>query len=176
MEAKPINQQKMSTEKKIINYLHFYLGCQVEYEGILNGKELKAEKEANKDDIFYMPQVQEQKGKKIGYLREVCYTQNDGYSRCKVGRKSLKSFWGINPDIKLILRPLSSMTVAEMQECGNMEYDFSDDPDLNKWEPKDFEIGLSPRQFAWLISKHFDLFDLIPEGLALDKSTLKQPG
>lgn len=76
-------------------------------------------------------------------------------------------------DIKPILRPLSDMTEEEMHECGNMVYDFSDEPDLNKWEPKDFEIGLAPEQFQWLLSKGFDIFNLIRDGLAINKTTLK---
>lgn len=71
-----------------------------------------------------------------------------------------------------ILRPLSDMTDGEMQECGNMVYDFSNDEELNKWQPSDFEIGLAPEQFYWLLSKHFDLFGLIESGLAIDATTL----
>ena len=75
--------------------------------------------------------------------------------------------------VKIVLRPLSDMTEEEMQECGNMIYDFSDEPDLNKWKPSDFEIGLAPEQFHWLLKKSFDLFGLIESGLAIDKSSLK---
>lgn len=71
-----------------------------------------------------------------------------------------------------ILRPLSSMTEEELQECGNMIYDFSDDPELNNHKWQDFEIS-APEQFHYLLSKHFDLFNLIPEGLAIDATTLK---
>jgi hypothetical protein len=128
----------MSTEKKIQDYLHLYLGCEV-MAGTHRCKLIGIE-----DGAIVMHSIS--------------------------GRHVI-----LFANIKPILRCLSDMTEQEMQECGNMEYDFSDDPDLNKWEPKDFEIGLSPRQFAWLLSKHFDLFDLIPDGLAIDKSTLKQP-
>ena len=31
----------------------------------------------------------------------------------------------------------------------------------------------TPQQFTYLLSKHFDLFNLIPDGLAVDKTTLK---
>jgi hypothetical protein len=75
---------------------------------------------------------------------------------------------------KPILRPLRDMTKAEMEECGNMIYDFSDDEELNKWEWQNFEIGLAPEQFKWLLDRHFDLFGLIEAGAALDKTTLKQ--
>lgn len=76
--------------------------------------------------------------------------------------------------IVLFLRPLSDMTEEEMQECGNMIYDFSDDPELNTWEWQYFQIGLAPEQLYYLLKKGFDLFNLIPEGLAIDKTKIKQ--
>lgn len=72
------------------------------------------------------------------------------------------------------LRPLSDMAEEELQECGNMIYDFSGDPELNAHKWQDFEIGLAPEQFHYLLSKHFDLFGLIDAGLAIDSTTLKQ--
>src|SRR5690606_10156458 len=96
---------------------HFYLGCEVEYEGILNGSELKAEKEANKDDFFYVPKVQEVKGVKRGILRSIEVRQDGSLSRIKVGRRGLKSFW-FEPNVKPILRPLSDMTEEEMNHVG----------------------------------------------------------
>lgn len=74
-----------------------------------------------------------------------------------------------------ILRPLSDMTYDELQECGNMIYDFSDDAELNNHEWEDFKIGLAPEQFHWLLSKHFDLFGLIESGLAIDKTKSLKP-
>jgi hypothetical protein len=73
---------------------------------------------------------------------------------------------------KPILRPLNDMTHEELQKCGNMVYDFSDDPELNNHKWQDFEIGLASEQFHWLLSKHFDLFGLIEAGLAIDATTL----
>jgi hypothetical protein len=34
-------------------------------------------------------------------------------------------------------------------------------------------LNHQPRMFSYLLSKHFDLFNLIPEGLAIDADTLK---
>ncbi len=62
-----------------------------------------------------------------------------------------------------------------MLECGNMIYDFSSDPELNKWKPEDFEIGLAPEQFKWLLNNHFDIFNLIESGLAIDKTLTPTP-
>lgn len=75
---------------------------------------------------------------------------------------------------KPILRPLSDMSEEEMKECGCLTYDFSDEEDLMNWEWQDFQTLLSVEQFLWLLSKHFDLFNLIAEGLAIDAATLKQ--
>jgi len=76
----------------------------------------------------------------------------------------------VGATITPLLRPLSSMTEEEMQECGNMEYNFSNDPELNTWDYKAFETLLSPEQFAWLLKRRFDLFNLIESGLAIDKT------
>lgn len=75
-------------------------------------------------------------------------------------------------EVKPILRPLRHMTDEELQTCGNMVYDFSDDPELNNHKWRDFEIGLAAEQFHWLLSKHFDLFGLIAAGLAIDATTI----
>lgn len=122
-------------EKKIENYSHLYLGCDV----------LKTDGQKRKLVGVYVS----------GALLENTETQlSDDYRMT---------------DFKLLLRPLASMTQEEMRACGNMIYDFSDDPDLsNNWKWQEFEYGLHPEQFHWLLSKGFDLFNLIPDGLAID--------
>jgi len=60
-----------------------------------------------------------------------------------------------------------------MEECGNLDYDFSGDFELNKWAPDDFDCLLSPNQFMYLLARGYDLFGLIESGLAIDKTTLK---
>ena len=90
-------------------------------------------------------------------------------------RGHLTNYWSPEEaELKPILRPLSDMTEEELQECGNMIYDFSGDPELNDHKWQDFEIGLAPEQFHYLLSKHFDLFGLIDAGLAIDSTTIKQ--
>lgn len=88
-----------------------------------------------------------------------------------IGYKGKNYFTNIQP----ILRKLSDMTEEEMNECGNLIYDFSDDEELNRWKWSDFDFGCA-EQFHYLLSKHFDLFNLIPEGLAIDKTTFKNNG
>lgn len=114
------------------------------------------------DYIHYYP------GRKLLVIKSrYPYKKGDIISFSQLPPASLLDF------IKLILRPLASMTEEEMKECGNMIYDFSNDPGLNKWHWKDFEIGLSPEQFHYLLSKGFDIFGLIESGLAIDSTSLK---
>lgn len=181
------------TERKLSDYLPFYLGCEVEYEGVLNGKELKAELQANKHDVFYIPKIQEIKGMKRGFLREIRVSQDGSYTVCKVGRRGLKSFWGV-PDFKLVLRPLSDMTEEDVISWGDVtvshtpycvELDSKDDfgefteiyPDGSILSKSKDDGEMRPinggELFRLLLSKGFDLFNLIPDGLAIDKSTLK---
>lgn len=75
-------------------------------------------------------------------------------------------------EVKLLLRPLASMSEEEKKECGNLVYDFSGDEELNRWKWQDFETLLDPAQFHYLLSRGFDLFGLIAAGLALDATTI----
>lgn len=80
-------------------------------------------------------------------------------------------------DWKLILRPLSDMTEEEAKDCHNLTtiQKSIDGKDVIGYY-RENEPFLEPIQFAFLLSKHFDLFGLIDAGLAIDKTTLnKQP-
>lgn len=143
------------------DYLHFYLGCEVEYEGVLNGPEIKEELKANKHDVFYIPKIQEIKGRKRGFLREIRCNQSGRYTVCKVGRRGLKSFWGI-PDFKLVLRPLSSMTEEEASILKQMDIR-PDESVFNK-------IKATAQINNWLRKNSFDIDGLIEAGLAIDST------
>lgn len=84
-------------------------------------------------------------------------------------------------EIKIILRPLDSMTEYErmlylLLEFGNLPKIKSNAMDKGciRWET---ENGINylplvifrPDQFLWLLSKGFDLFNLIEEGYAVKK-------
>lgn len=86
--------------KKIEDYLHLYIGVDVESTG----------------------------GKYMGKLVSVGINDQAIVVHPEGDQRGLFSYlsW-----LKPILRPLSDMTEEEMQECGNMIYDFSDDPELN---------------------------------------------
>jgi len=75
---------------------------------------------------------------------------------------------------KPILRPLSDMTEGEHSDFENISFS----EDTKNWEYDEelkMSIGESTEfnRFAYLLSKHFDLFGLIEAGLAIDKTTLK---
>jgi len=67
---------------------------------------------------------------------------------------------------KLILRPLSDMSEEEAKELGLN--------DLAKILYHGTQRVFSFDQVRYLLSKHFDLFNLIGEGLAIDANTLKK--
>lgn len=173
-------------EKKIQDFLHLYLGCGVEYTGILNGPALKKEKDDNKDDIFYLPKIQEIVGLKYGFLREI-RCSNDGNIYCvRIGRKGLKSYWSNFDNFKLILRPLSDMThdewiknwtyfsvpVGIAVQSGHLRY--SDKPKhVLVLENRLNTNTLTFNDGMILMRMGFDLFGLIESGLAIDRKALK---
>jgi hypothetical protein len=67
---------------------------------------------------------------------------------------------GINGH-KPILRPLSDMTEEEKKDYNNRK------------QRKGHMAQVHAYNTLWLLSKHFDLFGLITDGLAIDKTTLK---
>lgn len=80
----------------------------------------------------------------------------------------------LNAIDKPILRKIESMTEEEMNECGNLDYDFSNDPELNQWSHLDFDCILTPNQFTWMLKRGFDLWGFIDVGLAVDAAAISQ--
>lgn len=116
----------MSTERKLNDYLHFYLGCEFEYE--VDAKRYR--------DII----------KSVGTTVNAMFRPEE---------------------ILILLRPLSDMTMDEWNEIGKKSrsgQNIRTAGDL--WK-------MNAEETAYLISKGFDLFNLIPDGLAIDKTTLK---
>jgi hypothetical protein len=74
--------------------------------------------------------------------------------------------------VKPILRPLSDMAKDEMDRCMEIK-----SVSTGGIVIRDVIISVSdPEITRYLLSKGFDLFNLIPEGLALDKNTLDLKG
>lgn len=133
-------------DKKIEDYLHLYLGCCYR----LTPKK-------------YTPRYKSSRTTKVRYAN--FYPLMDKIK---------------NPtyyDFKLILRPLGDMTEEEGRYVVNHYSLRSVDMPINK---RLFGIELSKRLSGqmevtkYLLSKHFDLFGLIPAGLAIDATTLKK--
>jgi hypothetical protein len=70
-------------------------------------------------------------------------------------------------DIKPILRKLSDMTEEETNEFNMIYYD-------EQFETEYQKIITNAKATSFLLSKHFDIFNLIPSGLAIDSKTLKE--
>jgi hypothetical protein len=127
--------------KKIEDYLHLYLGCEV--------KVLDIDGQTFTDKVESVHDNKSGKGFSIYEFGDCPFDNHEEY------------YQRIMP----ILRPLSDMTEEERIECKaestvrfaahSMQYE-----------------KLEPDQFIKLLSKGFDLFNLIPEGLAIDKTSL----
>jgi hypothetical protein len=147
--------------KNIEDYLHLYLGCQCEHNCWSNIEDDYEIVEGRRISLLDASMLHEE-------LEEWCF------------------------DIKPILRPLSDMTEEEAIECAK----------LSEWEPhfRDVKVERTAygdllvkwdgmveggeqqnvtgdmfycaEQFQYLLSKSFDLFNLIPEGLAIEKTKL----
>jgi len=145
----------MSNTKDIKDYLHLYLGCEVlgEY----------ADDEARK-----------------GYLTGV----TNGAAECEIQFFLEDGFnvseypeWNDSAKVKILLTPLSEMTkedfratffdkeLAAIDDAYSFEKQF-----LNC--PKSGDVAMYARDFLYLLLKGFDLFNLIPEGLAIDKTNV----
>jgi len=72
-------------------------------------------------------------------------------------------------DFKLILRPLSDMTLQEQEYCYAIGHKRLKGGIVELFKDKLFDAT----QFHYLLSKHFDLFNLHEAGLCVYKSDLK---
>lgn len=73
--------------------------------------------------------------------------------------------------MKLLLRPLSSITKDEVKESTIKNYSttYTRTEDIITIDIK----SLSPNQFRYLLNKGLDLFGLIESGIAIDKTKVK---
>lgn len=148
-------------EKNIKDYLHLYgLWLPVLYKG---GK--------YKERQYKVQQINE-KGVRLEYC-----TKNKSYSWVMAEYDKIKPF----------LRPLSDMTEEEFTEYAKTR-GYNETPNLTR-KDKGWTFGTEdgssgtflslvppygdrhkPESFLYLLSKHFDLFNLISDGLAIDKT------
>jgi hypothetical protein len=136
-------------EKKLEDYAHLYIGCEFMAESEPNSKEPNIETIKSVDNSIKMV--------------------NFGHGDAK-----------LFTDIKLLLRPLSTMTDDEVNELWDKQLNWNE-----KYHNKRdtiFSSGFDDCQFdlydaatvaKYCLSKGFDLFKLIPAGLAIDATKLQ---
>ena len=91
--------------------------------------------------------------------------------------------WGYLYEVKPILRPMSDLTQDELRSAGfDSHVDYlthelqspSTQDRLDHKGKKLWNVERAPYEMvAYLFEHHFDVFDLIPGGLAVDINTLK---
>jgi hypothetical protein len=161
--------------KDIKDHLHLYLGCDVAREHV----ESRSKKFFEYGRLVGASNSEVEKGKTVAII--------------DVGLDHFHE-WYIE-ETKPILRPLSDMTEQEAWEfVGGKSDHLYDDLKIDKIDKTGISISyvinagdegsfpqshkfdffaLGPEQFKHLLSRGFDLFNLIPEGLAIDKTTIK---
>lgn len=91
------------------------------------------------------------------------YSHETHPERVAIDNYDSEHIWMFKP----ILMPLSDLTKDKWKEI-NTVFDFS--------ELKDFDVNFIPYSlFIFLVKNHFDIFNLIPKGLAIDFNTLHTP-
>lgn len=159
------NKPNNMADKNIKDYLHLYLGCECETPiGIM---------ELSSIDLHYQYPVwfryKESNGEKITY-----YPKSNYEILSKNGLRGKAFHFS---EIKPILRKLDSITDKEAWESWR----FVTDPHYSHvTNPKHAIIhgglGISTKEWAniirYLLQQGFDIFGLIPSGLAIDKATL----
>ena len=128
--------------KRIEDYLHLYLGCEIigTYDDQSGGK-------------GYLTGVTNG-----GHECEIQFIREDGIN------VEEEPQFNEAKEVKLILRQLGDMTDeerAQKDRLKNMEDNYT-----SAWEP----LMNRAESIRYLLSKHFDLFGLIPAGLAIDKT------
>ncbi len=130
--------------KKINDYIHLYLGCDGQAEFNYDGKVQCVN--CKFTGMFY-----------DGQLVVKCKDKN--------GIEWANSSMVFPDQFKPILRPLTDMTEEESLKWAEMKERF--------WNDKLMSVFNTAELIHWLLSKHFDIFNLINEELAIDKTTLK---
>jgi hypothetical protein len=156
--------------KKLKDYAPFYLGCEcITPDGIMVLNGINATD--SKHSLWFYCRWNDKKN---------CYLPKQNgdvlMKQSMVGKAYKYS------EIKLILRPLSDIKHEELIELYEI---LNSEEDDSVWEYEQYKrnyavINISGPEFKasvfhFLLSKHFDIFSLIDAGLAIDKTTLKQP-
>lgn len=125
-------------------------------------------------------------GRDKGIISRVSQYTREPMVRIKLEKGGSLEAWV--SEIKLLLRPISSMTEEEAKEFINITYSnlesSSIGPIMVGQHDMEFHSGktayhlwwssISPQEFVWLISKSFDIFYLIPSQQAIDITKLNK--
>lgn len=129
--------------KKKEDYLKYYIGAEV------IGKYL------DEDRKGYLSGVNNG-----GFECEIQFFEEDGFNVFE------KPEFNESSEVKLCLRKLSSMSEEVIKECRLLMYG---EVDMAK---QIYRYSETPDSFHYLLSKGFDLWNLIDEGLAIDLNSL----
>lgn len=136
-------------EKKLSDYLHLYLGCEV----LVKDKIITGTGDTGVVENIHIATLTT-----VSILGSVKQK-----FRILIGAMSVERSFNFEDD-KLVLRPLSDMTEDETNFQWNT---FCNIKLINQ--------QVVAEEIRWLLCQHFDLFGLIESGLAIDSTTLKPP-
>jgi hypothetical protein len=158
--------------KHIQPYLPYKV--KVQYEGILNGKEISDYKKKWKqehDGGFSLSydgynEPKEITGLKLGFIKEVGYYNN--YTKYRIGVKSggLQTHYSADR-FKMVLKPMSDLTQEELRANG-----FDNHLDYLTHEKKD-PLKAPCEMTQYLFSKLYDVYGLIGQDKAISINNLK---
>lgn len=156
-------------KKQLSDYLHFYLGCDVKSRDmgtihpftVINEKTYKLLE--NGDFVLLLRPLSDM-------TKEECLEVCKLASPTAWGDYRFKK-WIATPDPKN-----SDSWKAYDVTNENSNYSFVVDlidGDITLWDEGDYENTLVNQNYRfWYLSKGFDLFNLIPEGIAIDKTKI----
>lgn len=168
--------------KLTIEHLAPYLpyGLKVQYEGIINGKELsdwdkklKKYKSANTDDDFDLffddisefikehgEKPNEIIGIKSGSIRQVHICKN--HVKFLIGGRGMKVYYSNNITFKPILTRVEDMSEEQENEFIHIQ------------EVNENNIDFTVKASKFFYSNHIDIHNLIDRGLAIDNKTFTE--
>lgn len=157
--------------KHLLAYLPYNL--KVQYTGIVNGAELKAQQKDFEKDGTPFDWKEPEYGLKIGEVKEVKVFKKYWKAYAGTNGRALKAFYN-GLDFKPILRPLSDLhkKIGGLIPANYLyrQYDVTDlQFNGHCADPKyGYEV------YCFLFQHHFDVFDLIDAGLAIDINELNK--
>lgn len=168
--------------KHLASYLPYNLMCK--YEGIINGGEIsKHHRDTFKGEDWsnYKP-IEPVIGEKIAPLKQIHVYKKFWDAKCGVFNSGLKRFYN-GRDLFPILRPISEFgdsddlrKVHEFIGIGKWceVYDHYFDVWFNDLANIDKLVLQAPYEiFTYFLANHYDVFGLIPKGLAVNVNSIK---